>query len=439
MISVPAITWNDQLLIGLDDVDSQHRQLIEIINRLGRLHAHGSTAEELLSVLSDLHNYTVFHFRHETDMMSSLPVNQANMAAHLKAHQGFVDLIVRAAALGVTNPVDVIEHLLAFMMKWLTHHITGVDMRMAKEILALRSGVFVNQTEATENTGSTMLIDTVSELYDSIFLRTFDILELNRKLQAYHDAEEYENALAQDIILRLMKRGELSSPQMHYWFSPATTFIGDVIAAKYCPKGRFYALVADATGHGLTAAITVLPVLSVFHAMVERCCPLGEIIAEINRDLRSTLPSGRFVAATMLCMDGTNNTAEVWIGGMPDLQLLDNDGHLLKEMKSSHLSLGIVDFDADMSGTTRITWENGNQFMMYSDGLIEATNSAGEPFGVERLGRALLNTRANQRVASVQSALTSHVGSTLPHDDISLILIDCVNLNRTNGTPAKIL
>lgn len=424
MNTAPVITWSDQLATGLDTVDSQHQKLIDIINALGSLHAQGATAEELIPVLAELRDYSVYHFRHEADLMQSWPVNEANKAAHLKAHQGFIERIEKVKELIATNPADVVDHLLAFLVKWLVHHITGVDTRLAREILALRSGV---ATRLEENPLHDALIDTVSELYDSIGARTFEILELNRQLQVYHDKQEEENALAQDIILRLIRHGGLSGPQLHYWFAPTATFSGDIIAAMQGSEGQLYTLMADATGHGLAAAITVLPVLSVFHAMAERGRPPGEILAEINRNLRATLPSGRFVAATLLCIDGTGNAAEAWIGGMPDLLLLDPGGYLVQTLKSSQLPLGIIDFDADMSATTSIKYEAGSQFVMYSDGLIEAANPAGDPFGIERLCGALLSAPADQRMAAVQNALASHVGSTAPHDDISLILIDCKN------------
>ncbi len=427
MATAPVITWSDQLATGLFTVDSQHQKLIDIINELGNLHAQGATTEKIIPVLAELRDYSVYHFRHETDLMQSWPVNESNKAAHLKAHKGFIERIEKVGDLIATNPADVVDHLLAFLVKWLVHHITGVDTRMAKEILALRSGVTAGQAGLAENPLHDALIDTVSELYDSIGARTFEILELNRQLQVYHDKQEEENALAQDIIMRLIRHGGLSGPQLHYWFAPTATFSGDIIAAMRGPEGRLYTLMADATGHGLAAAITVLPVLSVFHAMAERGRLPGEILAEINRNLRATLPSGRFVAATLLCLDGAKNTADVWIGGMPDLLLLDPDGHLVQELSSSQLPLGIIDFDAEMSATTTIKCETGSQFVMYSDGLIEAANPAGEPFGMERLCKALLAAPPDQRVAAVQEALASHTGSAAPHDDISLILVDCKN------------
>lgn len=159
--------------------------------------------------------------------------------------------------------------------------------------------------------------------------------------------------------------------------------------------------------------------------MAEHGRPPGEILAEINRHLRATLPSDRFVAAALLYIDETKNTAEIWNGGMPELLLLDPNGHIVRKMKSQQLPLGILNFDSDATATTKITWESGSQFVMYSDGLVEAANQAGEMFGVERLCKALSTASADQRMVAIQDALNGHVGSVAPHDDISLMLIDC--------------
>lgn len=428
MTTTQIINWSNQLATGLDDVDSQHKQLVNLINKLGQMHAGGATEKELSDVFTELRDYTVYHFQHETDLMQSWPINEANKAAHLKAHRGFIERLEKAGELIATHPDAVVDNLLAFLVKWLVHHITGVDTRMAREIMALRSGKVGRQFEVAERPLHDALVDTISDLYDSLGARTFEMVELNRQLQVYHDRQEEENALAQDIILRLIQREGLSSSQLHYWFAPAAVFSGDIVAAAHGPGGRLYTLLADATGHGLAAAITVLPVLSVFYTLAERGCPVGEILAEINRNLRATLPTERFVASTILCIDAAEGAAEIWNGGMPKLLLLDAGGRMVQTWASSQLPLGIVDFTADMSATTRITLDAGSQFVMYSDGLIEASNMAGEQFGIERLERALFAAPADQRIAAVKDALSSHVGAVVPHDDITLMLVDCRNI-----------
>jgi serine phosphatase RsbU (regulator of sigma subunit) len=62
---------------------------------------------------------------------------------------------------------------------------------------------------------------------------------------------------------------------------------------------------------------------------------------------------------------------------------------------------------------------------MFSDGVLEAANSAAEQFGLNQMGAALASAPRHQRLDAVKDALIRHVGSGTPHDDISLLVIDC--------------
>lgn len=244
-------------------------------------------------------------------------------------------------------------------------------------------------------------------------------------LQSYHDEREAENALAGDIMLRLMHRSGLSDKGLHHWLMPASHFSGDVVAAVRSPQGKLYALLADATGHGLAAAISVLPVLTAFYSLAEQDFPLGYIAYEVNRQLMAFMPTGRFVAASLVCVDAASHRAELWLGGLPDLLLIGADGGALGRFKSMHPPLGIVEFDEAMAGIERIECPPGSQLALFSDGLIEAGNEGGNPFGQERLASTLAGAPADRRVDAVRTAFNLHMGEAAPEDDVSLLLVDC--------------
>jgi len=244
------------------------------------------------------------------------------------------------------------------------------------------------------------------------------------RLQRYHDAQEEENALAQSIIERQMSRPGLADAAIRHWIAPAANFSGDVIAAARAPQGdRLYVLLADATGHGLAAAISVLPVITVFYSQVEVGRPLDQLVMELNRQLRATMPPGRFVAASLLCIDEQAGSAELWQGGMPETVLLDVAGRPKSRFPARHLPLGIVDFDAAMGTLTHIEFAPGEQFVLYSDGLVEAADGEGVQFGIERLLTAVGQVAAEARVDAVRSSLYRHTGIGQLHDDISLLLV----------------
>ncbi len=243
------------------------------------------------------------------------------------------------------------------------------------------------------------------------------------RLQRYHDAQEEESALAQRIMERQMSRQGLADPAISHWIAPAANFSGDVIAAGRSPEGWLYVLLADATGHGLAAAISVLPVLTLFYGYVEHGYPLGYIVMELNRQLRATMPSGRFVAASLLCIKEEGQSAHLWQGGMPDILLLAADGRLKNRYSAQHLPLGIIDFEEGMAAITDIEFLPGEQFALFSDGLIEATDSAGQQFGLERLQDVLAKTPAAGRIDAVRGSLYTHTGIGQFQDDVSLLLV----------------
>lgn len=244
-------------------------------------------------------------------------------------------------------------------------------------------------------------------------------------LQAYHDDREAENSLAVEILEQLMQRPGLSDPTLHYWMNPATNFSGDIVAAARANDERFYVLLADATGHGLAAAISVLPVMTLFYDIVEFGLPLGRVIAKINSQLRNALPVGRFVACACVCIDPKRGMTDVWMGGMPSGILLDASGKMVREIQSTHLPLGIDDFDWRKSATEALVVPaGGGQLVLFSDGLIEAQNAAGEAFGMERLCAALAGVPAERRLDAAKDAVARFMGQQLPHDDVTLLLVD---------------
>ena len=245
------------------------------------------------------------------------------------------------------------------------------------------------------------------------------------QLQRYHDDREDENALASEILARLLQRPGLADPCVHYWLAAASDFSGDIVAAFRSPNGRLYAMIADGTGHGLAAAISQLPVLAAFYGLAEHGYPLGFIAYQVNRQLLSFMPTGRFVAATMVCLDCQAGSAMLWTGGMPEALLIDQDGHIVTGLTPSNLPLGIIDFDEDSMDVRTIACQPGSQLVFVSDGLTEARNPAGEAFGMERLVAILSRSPPGQRLDAVRDAVREHQGGLAAADDISIMIIDC--------------
>jgi PAS domain S-box-containing protein len=249
--------------------------------------------------------------------------------------------------------------------------------------------------------------------------------ESAERLQRYFDRQEEENILAKAIMRRLTLREGTQDRQLQHWMRPAANFSGDILVAARSPENRLYAMLGDATGHGLAAAISALPAVSVFYGMVKRNLPLSVIVSELNKHLRDTLPAGRFFAASLFCGDARARCAELWVGGMPAVIEVDETGTVRRTFPSRQLALGIADVSAEMCATESVTWAPGHQFVLYSDGLTEAVDGEGREFGTEGLTAQLAAAPAHGRLEAIRAAIGRHVGTGETGDDISLLLIAC--------------
>lgn len=246
-----------------------------------------------------------------------------------------------------------------------------------------------------------------------------------RQLQAYYEQSQGERQLAKTLIDKQLHRPGLEDPRLRYAVIPAENFSGDAVAAARSGQGRLYALLADATGHGLAAAISVQPILAIFYRMAALNHSVREIIDEFNLQLRESMPVGHFVAATLVCLDEATNKGEVWVGGTPAVALIDRWGRKVREFPSTQVPLGIAD-NADIdTNPTEFSWDPESQLILCSDGLLEAQNGDGEAFGVCGLMAAISNAPPIGRLNAIRTGLTNHLDQIVAADDISIMLIDC--------------
>jgi two-component system, HptB-dependent secretion and biofilm response regulator len=245
------------------------------------------------------------------------------------------------------------------------------------------------------------------------------------ELQQYHNAEENEQEMAYELMESLFDTRHLEDHDFHVWHIPATRFSGDLIVSEKQSNDRFYLLHADSTGHGLTAALPLLPVSQTFYHMAKKGYSIGQIARRMNKQLKSIMPINRFVAVTLLLIDFENNIVEVWNGGNPPVFVINENKEIVKTFDSNHLALGILP-DKDFDGKTEFACCKGNNsVVLYSDGLIEAENADGKPFD-ENMLLNLLKTETNAADLrdNIVDAVTKHLAGEKAHDDMSLVVLN---------------
>lgn len=254
-------------------------------------------------------------------------------------------------------------------------------------------------------------------------------LDLNRKvrdqsktLADYYERAEEEKRVVRHLMEQMVNSERLADPQFEYWLSPAESLSGDLIAAARTPGQALHILLADGIGHGLTAALNVLPLTQPFYSMTEKGYSITDILFEMNAKVRQVLPIGRFVCVSLISIDEVSGTIEIWNAGMPPIQILGADKSVLRICSSSNLPLGIVPSHSLDLVPERIYYKDAGYIVAYSDGLVEARNSSQSEYGLHSLLSIIQSTSASSVIESVQANLLEFLAGEQHHDDVSLVV-----------------
>lgn len=258
--------------------------------------------------------------------------------------------------------------------------------------------------------------------------------QLLGELQRYHDAAERENQMVGVLMERSTRDENLHDPLLHSWIAPAATFSGDLVAAQRAPNGDLYVILADATGHGLAAAMNLLPLSRIFYRMVDKGFALSAMLRELNGVIREQSTADRFVAVTLARADTRNRILEVWNGGNPPAVWLRSGGEVLRLFKSTNLALGIVENSQVDVRTEVVQWDEAAQLFLFSDGFVEAENAASEPIGLDALIAGLTRDTPEKRFSAAVQTVQDHLGGRPAHDDMSLVVVECPM--GSQGSPA---
>jgi diguanylate cyclase (GGDEF)-like protein/hemerythrin-like metal-binding protein/PAS domain S-box-containing protein len=192
MQKIDIFPWDDNFNTGIELIDTQHRQLVLILNRLATNIAYESSRDKLGTIFDELIDYTLYHFQTEEAIWHKyLPDNPLEIE-HQAVHQEFVDTVVHFKAEQYTRSFDEIaEETLGFLARWLASHILESDRYMAHIVLALQEGLSLNDAKAHARERMSeltlVLIDVVLSRYRALSSNT---LHLMREMKDRQQKEE---------------------------------------------------------------------------------------------------------------------------------------------------------------------------------------------------------------------------------------------------------
>lgn len=181
--------WDSHFVTGLDEVDSQHRKLVEMVNDFGSLLAENEVSfSGIESVLAELGSYSENHFTEEERLMDTIGVDKRHTNYHIAQHYSFLEEVKNMASTLTEDNPDTIKDLFNFLTNWLVYHILGTDQNMARQIQSVESGLSPEEAyekeekEANEATGP--LLKALDNLFEQVSIRNKELFALNQTLEA---------------------------------------------------------------------------------------------------------------------------------------------------------------------------------------------------------------------------------------------------------------
>ncbi len=230
-----------------------------------------------------------------------------------------------------------------------------------------------------------------------------------------------EQARAIQLSLLPPGRCELEGFDIHAASFPASSVGGDLYDFLPVAPGTMGLAVADASGHGLPAALQARDVAVGLRMGVERDLKIVSVIEMLNRVIHRSGLTSRFISLVFGELETNGNFAYVNAGHPPAL-LMDAKG--VRELSVGGMVLG-PDPDARFKlGYTHV--DRGATLALYSDGVIERGTTWGRPFGMGRLTKWLHATRklsAEQAVDDLMNRLGEHCPGKPYEDDVTVMVV----------------
>lgn len=301
-----------------------------------------------------------------------------------------------------------------WLLKSLFFHLTP-----ARRILFLISLFLLVNSRQIIIIGHNVRTNTDFTMLGALLLLFILMLELKDKLIARSELSEgraIQNALMPDV-----------SPLIKGWdvwlFSqPANDVGGDLVDYQRLSSRNYGLALADVSGKGLGAALFMVKLQATIRAIAPECKTLDAFAHKLNSIFYRDTISSKFASMVYIRLNTTSAKIQlINAGHFPPLQV---KGGLVTELAKGDPALGL---SAKSSyHVITLDFNEIDILLVYSDGLIEARNLAGEFFGEQRLIRLLKqypDISSKLLGERILAAVAQFVGEAKTTDDLSMIII----------------
>ena len=181
--------WEDSFLLGISQVDNQHKRLVDLINDMGEivLAPEDMDQQKLRDAIDDMLEYANIHFNDEENLMISTGLYPPYIQEHQALHREFFEESRSLADTEGSISQQHAKNVLNYLVDWLAYHILGVDHGMARQIEAVQNGRSPEQAYKDEvnnsQDGTQLFLTALKGLIQEVSRRNMELRDLNKTLE----------------------------------------------------------------------------------------------------------------------------------------------------------------------------------------------------------------------------------------------------------------
>lgn len=265
----------------------------------------------------------------------------------------------------------------------------------------------------------------------NLFGRAAQNLVLAEKLDEAYRLVDRELQVVADIQRSMLPQEmpEISTLKIAAHYQTSRRAGGDYYDLFPLPNDQWGLLIADVSGHGTPAAVMMAVTHCIAHVYPGNPTPPSLLLSYLNQKLTThyTAKSGHFVTAFYGVYDAVSRRMTYACAGHNPPRLLRCGAEEVQSL--SEANRPPLGFMTEIDYVTQeIALHPGDRLVLYTDGIIEAANAAGELFGTQRLDEALCQCAGGteQSLQRVLDGLERFTDGLPPTDDRTLLIADVV-------------
>jgi phosphoserine phosphatase RsbU/P len=209
-------------------------------------------------------------------------------------------------------------------------------------------------------------------------------------------------------------------------YYPAYEIGGDYLDYFQTGNGDWVIAIADVCGKGIPAALFMTMLRSVFRVEARNAHTARDLLIRVNESMRDTLEEKNFVTALCLMIDKNSSSMTYARAGHPKLIKLSSSLTEPENIHTSGLALGLLFGDEFAKRMEEITIPliHGDRFLIYTDGLTEATDPEKNNYGIKRLTKLLADdqdSNPEQLISVIMDDIKDFTCESPYHDDLTIL------------------